>query len=104
MIVKEPSRAVIGIRSGSGDADRSAGGGAASDAAGIPRASQVILAGTLVTFGLPVEGVLLIMGVDELMDMARTTVNLLGNSLSTAVVARWEGEFRTQPVEAPALK
>jgi len=63
--------------------------------AGIPRASQVILAGTLVTFDLPLEGVLLIIGVDELMDMARTTVNLIGNCLSTAVVARWEGEFRS---------
>jgi len=65
--------------------------------AGIPRASQVILAGTLVSFGLPLEGVLLIIGVDELMDMARTTVNLVGNCLSTAVVARWEGEFRKEP-------
>lgn len=68
--------------------------------AGIPRASQVILAGTLVTFGLPLEGVLLIIGVDELMDMARTTVNLLGNSFSTAVIARWEGEFRKEPAPA----
>lgn len=65
--------------------------------AGIPRASQVILAGTLVTFDLPLEGVLLIIGVDELMDMARTTVNLIGNCLSTAVIARWEGEFRKEP-------
>jgi proton glutamate symport protein len=70
--------------------------------AGIPRASQVILAGTLVTFDLPLAGVLLIIGVDELMDMARTTVNLVGNCLATAVVARWEGEF--QPVEIPAGK
>jgi proton glutamate symport protein len=61
--------------------------------AGVPRASQVILAGTLVTFNLPLEGVLLIMGVDELLDMARTTVNLVGNCLACAVVARWEGEF-----------
>lgn len=61
--------------------------------AGVPRASQVILAGTLVTFDLPIEGVVLILGVDELMDMARTTVNLVGNCLATAVVARWEGEF-----------
>jgi proton glutamate symport protein len=60
--------------------------------AGIPRASQVILAGTLVTFDLPLEGVMLIIGVDELMDMARTTINLAGNCLATAVVARWEGE------------
>lgn len=67
--------------------------------AGIPRASQVILAGTLVSFGLPLEGVALIIGVDELMDMARTTVNLTGNCLATAVMARWEGEFRTAPPE-----
>ena len=59
--------------------------------AGVPRASLVILAGTLATFGLPVEGVALILGVDTLMDMARTSVNLLGNCLATAVVARWEG-------------
>ncbi len=61
--------------------------------AGIPRASQVVLAGTLVSFGLPLEGVLVIMGVDEIMDMGRTTVNLVGNCLATAVIARWEGEF-----------
>jgi proton glutamate symport protein len=61
--------------------------------AGIPRASQVILAGTLVTFDLPLEGIILIIGVDELMDMARTTVNLVGNCLATAVMARWEGEL-----------
>ena len=65
--------------------------------AGVPRASQVILAGTLVTFGLPLEGILLIIGVDELMDMARTTVNLVGNCLATAVVGRWEGEFHPKP-------
>jgi proton glutamate symport protein len=59
--------------------------------AGVPRASLVILAGTLSTFGLPVEGVALILGVDTVMDMARTSVNLLGNCLATAVVARWEG-------------
>ena len=68
--------------------------------AGIPRASQVILAGTLVTFGLPLEGVVLIIGVDELMDMARTTINLVGNCLATAVVARWEGELEI-PAEDP---
>jgi proton glutamate symport protein len=59
--------------------------------AGVPRASLVILAGTLSTFGLPIEGVALILGVDTIMDMARTSVNLLGNCLATAVVARWEG-------------
>ena len=64
--------------------------------AGVPRASLVILAGTLATFKLPVEGIALILGVDTLMDMCRTSVNLLGNCLATAVVARWEG------VELPA--
>jgi proton glutamate symport protein len=59
--------------------------------AGVPRASLVILAGTLATFNLPVAGVAVILGVDTLMDMARTSVNLLGNCLATAVVARWEG-------------
>lgn len=61
--------------------------------AGVPRASLVILAGTLATFGLPLEAVAVILGVDELMDMARTTVNLIGNCLATVVMARWEGEF-----------
>src|ERR1019366_3156780 len=59
--------------------------------AGVPRAALVILAGTLATFNLPIEGVAVILGVDTLMDMARTSVNLLGNCLATAVVARWEG-------------
>ena len=59
--------------------------------AGVPRASLVILAGTLATFNLPLEGVAVILGVDTLMDMARTSVNILGNCLATAVVARWEG-------------
>lgn len=59
--------------------------------AGVPRASLVILAGTLGSFNLPVAGIAVILGVDTLMDMARTSVNLLGNCLATAVVARWEG-------------
>ncbi len=59
--------------------------------AAVPRASLVILAGTLGTFHLPLEGVTLILGVDALMDMCRTSVNLLGNCAATAVVARWEG-------------
>lgn len=57
----------------------------------VPRGSLVILAGTLSTFGLPLEGVALILGVDQLMDMARTGVNMLGHCLSAAAVARWEG-------------
>ena len=69
--------------------------------AGVPRASLVILAGTLATFNLPIEGVAVILGVDTLMDMARTSVNLLGNCLATAVVARWEGvDLSTAPAAA----
>jgi proton glutamate symport protein len=59
--------------------------------AAVPRASLVILAGTLASFDLPVEGIAVILGVDALMDMARTSVNVLGNCLASAVVARWEG-------------
>lgn len=59
--------------------------------AAVPRATMVILSGTLLTFGLPQEGLVLIMAVDTFMDMARTAVNLLGNCLATAVIARCEG-------------
>lgn len=59
--------------------------------AAVPRASLVILTATVSSFGLPMEGVSLILGVDAFMDMARTSVNLLGNCLASAVVARWEG-------------
>jgi proton glutamate symport protein len=58
--------------------------------AGVPRAALVILAGTLSTFRLPMEGVAVLLGIDALMDMARTSVNVLGNCLASAVVARWE--------------
>ncbi len=63
--------------------------------AAVPRASLVILAGTLTTFDLPLEGVALLLGVDTVMDMARTSVNLLGNCLASAVIARWEGHDLT---------
>jgi proton glutamate symport protein len=63
--------------------------------AGVPRASFAVLSGTLVTFGLPLEGVAVIMGVDAFLDMARTCVNVVGNCLASAVVARWEGELRS---------
>ncbi|HLX44761.1 MAG TPA: cation:dicarboxylase symporter family transporter, partial [Bryobacteraceae bacterium] len=59
--------------------------------AGVPRAALVILAGTVASFNLPAEGIALLLGIDTLMDMARTSVNVLGNCLATAVVARWEG-------------
>ncbi len=70
--------------------------------AAVPRASLIILAGTLATFGLPLEGVALLLGVDTLMDMARTSVNLLGNCLASAVVARWEGYDLAPPAESLA--
>jgi proton glutamate symport protein len=70
--------------------------------AGVPRASLVILAGTLSSFGLPLEGVAVILGVDEILDMGRTTVNVVGNCLASAVIARWEGEFKPPPEAASA--
>lgn len=60
--------------------------------AAVPRASLVVLSGTLTAFGLPLEGIALILGVDEFMDMARTSINLLGNCVATTVVSKWEGE------------
>ncbi|HVE59967.1 MAG TPA: cation:dicarboxylase symporter family transporter [Pyrinomonadaceae bacterium] len=68
--------------------------------AGVPRASLVILLGTLASFALPVEGVILILGVDELMDMARTAINVIGNCLATVVIAKWENAFRNEEWEA----
>ncbi|MBP6348819.1 MAG: cation:dicarboxylase symporter family transporter [Candidatus Obscuribacter sp.] len=61
--------------------------------AAVPRASLVILAGTLASFNLPLAGIALILGVDTLMDMARTSVNVFGNCLASVVLARWEGVF-----------
>ncbi|OGX84672.1 sodium:dicarboxylate symporter [Hymenobacter glacialis] len=61
--------------------------------AGVPRASLVILLATVASFNLPPWPVFIILGIDALMDMARTAVNVLGNCLASAVVARWEGEF-----------
>ncbi len=66
---------------------------ASKGAAGVPRASLVVLAGTLASFGLPVEAVAVILGVDTVMDMGRTAVNVTGNCLATVVVAKWEGVF-----------
>jgi len=63
--------------------------------AGVPRASLVILLGTVASFHLPAEGVVMILGVDELMDMARTAVNVIGNCLATVVIAISEKAFRT---------
>ncbi len=69
--------------------------------AAVPRASLVILSGALATFGLPLQGVAVILGVDAIMDMARTSINLVGNCLATVVMAQWEGEFHAS-TENPA--
>jgi proton glutamate symport protein len=70
--------------------------------AGVPRAVLVILLGTLDSFHLPAWPVLLILGIDQFMDMARTATNVLGNCLASAVIARWEGELGTE-TPSPAV-
>ena len=69
--------------------------------AAVPRASLVILAGALAQFNLPEQGIAVILGVDAVMDMARTSINLVGNCLATVVMARWEGEY--PPRSSPEL-
>jgi proton glutamate symport protein len=71
--------------------------------AAVPRASLVILSGTLVQFNLPLQAVGVILGVDALMDMARTSTNVLGNCLATVVMARWEGEFDKPVSDTPVM-
>jgi proton glutamate symport protein len=68
--------------------------------AGVPRASLVVLTATLTQFGLPLEGAAVIMGVDQIMDMGRTAVNVMGNCIATAVVARWEGVLDDRQMRA----
>ena len=75
--------------------------------AGVSRAALVILLGTAGSFGLPTEPIFILLGVDQLMDMARTSVNVLGNCLATVVVARWEGDFgkeQPSPVVMDAIR
>jgi proton glutamate symport protein len=64
--------------------------------AGVPRGSLVILSGAVASYGLPMEGVAVLLGIDAVLDMVRTSVNVLGNCLATAIVARWEGETLAQ--------
>ncbi|MCC6872859.1 MAG: cation:dicarboxylase symporter family transporter, partial [Sandaracinaceae bacterium] len=72
--------------------------------AGVPRASLVIIAGTAASFGLPAEaGVAMILAVDEIMDMARTMINVIGNAIAATVVARWEGVLGTNEGEASGM-
>jgi proton glutamate symport protein len=70
--------------------------------AGVPRAALVILAATVASYNLPLEGVTLVLGIDALMDMGRTMTNVVGNCLAAVVVAKWEGEFRPRTAESLA--
>ena len=71
--------------------------------AGVPRASLVILLATATNFGLPVWPIFIILGIDELMDMARTAVNVIGNCLATVVIAIWEGEWNPRTIDQRSL-
>jgi proton glutamate symport protein len=68
--------------------------------AGVPRASLVVLAATLSQFGLPMEGAAILLGIDQIMDMGRTAVNVMGNCIAAAVVARWEGVLDDEQMRA----
>lgn len=72
--------------------------------AGVSRASIVILLATAATVGLPTEPIFILLGIDQFMDMGRTAVNVIGNCLATAVIARWEGEFDTVQPSSAALE
>lgn len=71
--------------------------------AGVPRATLVVLLATAATFRLPTEPIFVLLGIDALADMARTTVNVVGNCLASVVVARWEGEFGVEAVSENVL-
>ena len=64
--------------------------------AGVPRVSLIVLAGTLSTFNYPIIGVAILLGIDHILDMGRTTTNLIGNCVATVVIARWEGQFNDE--------
>jgi proton glutamate symport protein len=72
--------------------------------AGVPRAALVILTATLGTFGLPLEGAAILLGIDQLLDMGRTAVNVMGNCIATAVVARWEGVLDDEQVRRSQIR
>lgn len=61
--------------------------------AGVPRVSLIVLAGTLASFNIPILGVAILLGIDQILDMGRTTVNLIGNCVATVVISRWENAF-----------
>src|SRR5579864_224515 len=72
--------------------------------AGVPRASLVILMGAAASFNLPIEPIFIILGIDQLMDMARTSVNVIGNCLATVVITKWEGEFAKEKASPVVLE
>jgi proton glutamate symport protein len=72
--------------------------------AGVPRAALVVLAATVAQFGLPLEGVAILLGIDQIMDMGRTAVNVMGNCIATAVVARWEGVLNDEQMHTFAAE
>jgi proton glutamate symport protein len=72
--------------------------------AGVPRAALVVLTATLTQFGLPLEGAAILLGIDQVMDMGRTAVNVMGNCIATAVVARWEGVFDDERMRTFAME
>jgi proton glutamate symport protein len=71
--------------------------------AGVPRATLVVLLATAGTFHLPTEPIFVILGIDALMDMARTMTNVVGNCLASVVIARWEGQFESEPISPVVL-
>ena len=66
--------------------------------AGVPRAALVVIAGTLSLYNIPQQGLLLLLGIDQILDMGRSATNVLGNSIAAAVVSKWEGELVGSPV------
>jgi len=76
--------------------------------AGVPRASLVVIAATLTQFGLPVEGIALVLGIDQFLDMGRSATNIVGNAVATSVITKWEGmlerpeDVAVEPPHAPA--
>ncbi len=65
--------------------------------AGVPRASLLVIAGALTSFNIPVEGLALVLGIDQILDMGRSATNVIGNAVATAVVSKWEGELNINP-------
>ncbi len=71
--------------------------------AGVPRASLLVIAGALTSFGIPVEGLALVLGIDQILDMGRSATNVIGNAVATAVISKWEGELNINPLPISAV-